>query len=584
MIPIPIPIPVVLLACRPGEIDLPGGPILPPPVASVDVAKEAHAQDWEVGGHLKRGRGCTVGDFDLDGDPDVALANPADETYILLNESTPGHLSFAPGPILADGGLVWALSAADFDGDGDLDLAGALGGLEGREYDRLLLNRTVETGVLSFDDVTDVVGIAGPWDETHTVQLKTASLEHQWIDFDGDGDLDLWVDSTHWPQTWTEPPEEGVLGVSQLWRNDDGVFTDVAVEVGLGRKASARYSSWLDVDGDGDLDLHHNAMQPSLSATFRNDDGVFVEVENGWGIDGSDARYPPESFASTTADFNNDGWDDLLKFSRGWPSDGPHRLGHTLFLNAQGRGLVDVTELSNLNDPFLDGLRDHQANGVMGSTARDINGDGLPDVILGNGGPTGGYPDGLFVTAGLDEVDLGGEAGVLLVPRFENAQPLIDQPAEEDPASGLSWPPYPYRTHALCVADFDLDGFPELYVMHGGMSLVGGNGAREPNQLFRFTYRVPPHHLSVALHGDGVTVPWTPVGARIAVTARRGDLTWVVRDTFKTVEGFAAQHGEVRWLGLADAESIDRVEIAWPDGTVTVREDAAIDGTIEVWR
>jgi hypothetical protein len=578
-----------LLGCQqPVELQPPGAVSWTGQWTATDVAIEAGAREWLVGGKLKRGRGCTVADLDLDDDLDLILANPANESYILRNESEPGQLEFVPDLVLSADSVVWGYSAADLDGDGDVDLFGAGGGIEGEELDVLLMNQQVETGALSFVEVGESSGVAGPW--LGEVQLATGSLEGQWLDYDRDGDLDLWVDETPWPGFSEEPPSSGIEGRNRLLQNQgDGTFVDVAEQVGLDRLASSRFSSWFDLDGDGDLDLHENAMRPSLSATYRHDqheDGtsVFVEMEHGWGIEGSDARYPDTSFVSATADFNNDGWDDLIKFSRGWPAEeSPHRLGHTLFLNAHGQGLVDVTAQSNLNDPFLDGYRDHEANGVMGATARDINGDGLPDVLLGNGGPQAGYPNGLFLTVGLQEVDIPG-VGRMSVPRFENYSQLIDVPAEEDVESGLVWPPYPYRTHALCVADFDRDGVQEMYATQGGMQWVAAESAREPDQLFRFGLDPRPRYLEVELHGDGQRVPHTPAFSRIAVYASRGARRWVVRDTLRTVEGFAAQHGEVRWLGLADADHIDRVEIAWTDGTVTVEEDVPLDSRLEVWR
>lgn len=568
-------------------------PRSPQIVSAVDVALEAHAQDWDLGETFKHGRGCTVGDMDLDGLLDVVLANPSDRSYVLLNASTPGHLSFRPGPVLSDGGLPWGYAAADVDGDGDLDLAAANGGLEGRELDQLLTNRAADDGNIGFDDVTKASGIGGPYD-VHGLQRPTASVDAQWVDVDLDGDLDLYVDASQWPGIWNDPPEHGVGGRNQLWiALGGGRYEDRAIVAGLDRLASSRFGSWLDVDGDGDLDLHENAMTPSQSVTWRNDLAapgadivVFNQVAAGWGLGGSDPEYPPESFVSAAADFNNDGWDDLIKFSRGWPSAGPHLLGHTLFLNAHGLGFVDVTALSNLNDPFLDGgLRDHEGpNGVMGATARDLNGDGLPDVILGNGGPSAGYPNGLFLTTGLEPVDFGGAIGVLWVPMFENRSELIDVPAEVDPREPV-WPPYPYRTHALCVADFDEDGRPDLLVRNGGMRFVGGEAAREPSQLFTFAYDVPPRFLKVRLHGDGVAVPYTPVGSKIAVFVGDDDgRSWVVRDTLRTIEGFAAQHGELRWFGLADATHVDRVEVRWTDGTTVNMGDVDLDSTIDVWR
>ncbi|MFC1575740.1 30S ribosomal protein S1, partial [Gemmatimonadota bacterium] len=67
-----------------------------------------------------------------------------------------------------------------------------------------------------------------------------------WGDYDGDGDLDLFVGFRL---------EEGTP--NRVYRSDDqgGAFVDVATELGVALSGNTRQSSWLDYDGDGDLDL-----------------------------------------------------------------------------------------------------------------------------------------------------------------------------------------------------------------------------------------------------------------------------------------------------------------------------------------
>jgi hypothetical protein len=553
--------------------DGPGGP-------SEDVALEAGAQDLYEG-QFQHGRGCTAADLDGDGDPDLVLSNPTDASRVLVNVSTPGHLKFVPGPVLHESSLVWGSAAADLDDDGDLDLFAATGGLEGREFDRLLLNEVEETGELSFADGTDAAGVLGPWTpDEPSFQVKEASLDAQFVDDDLDGDLDIWVDNTQFPTYWLPPPPGPGVGSNTLWRNNgDGTFTDVAHEVGLGARGSHRFSSWLDLENDGDLDVYVN-VNGGPSAFFRNDGGVFTDVSAEVSLDGGDLTAPPKTFATAPTDVNNDGYEDLILFARGWPVSGPYLLGHTLLLNVQGKGFVDVSAEANLNDPFEPGLRDHESNGVMGATIRDISGDGIPDVFLGNGGPSRGTVNNLYLSVGLREVDLGGTAGVQLVPLYENRTDLVDIAAKRNPDLVDPWPVYPYRTHAACVADYDGDGLVELYVMNGGMSLVGGTTAREPNQLFRFTFEPRPHWLKVAVHGDGVHVPTTPFGTRITVTAGQGEDSWDVRDRLRSVEGFAAQHDPVRWFGLGAADRVERVTVEWTDGTTSTVDDPALDTTV----
>lgn len=548
----------------------------------VDRASAPVVQD-DAFGSFKRGRGCTVSDLDLDGDLDLVLANPADTSYVLLNDGSGG---FAAGPVLASEELVWAVSAADLDGDGDEDLFLAVGGLEGLGYDRLLRNDLVETGRLGFTDVTASAGLAGPaaFDPRIDGPVPVASLGGHWVDVDGDADLDLYVDTTPWPfLAADEVPEQSVIGRNLLWRNDGLVFTEVAAELGLQGQQSSRYSSWLDIDHDGDLDLLENNMN-QRNVLWRNDGGRFTDVTAAWSLGGGDLGYPLESFASAAADVNLDGWDDLVLFVRGYATEGPYQLGHTLLLNAAGQGFVDATEAANLNDPFYSGFRDHLNDGVMGSTLRDLTGEGIPDLFGGNGGPGAGYPNMLAVATELQPVDFGAPVGVLPVPVYTDASALIQFPAEELSGSQGAYPDYPYRTHAGCAADLSGDGVVELYVMNGGMSWVGGDAVQEPNRWFEVQSDLPRRWLEVALQGDGEQVPFSPFGARLEARIRDADGgERVVTGALQSLSGFAAQHGTVVHLGLGDAASIEELVVTWPDGAQT-RHTPGLDQRVTLSR
>jgi enediyne biosynthesis protein E4 len=65
--------------------------------------------------------------------------------------------------------------------------------------------------------------------------------------YDNDGDPDLFVPVGH--ASWDQ------RGRDLLSRNNHGVFTDVAVEVGLADTLPTNSAIWLDYDRDGHLDL-----------------------------------------------------------------------------------------------------------------------------------------------------------------------------------------------------------------------------------------------------------------------------------------------------------------------------------------
>lgn len=597
----------VLAGCQPGgdkDIELTDTPDdtsdtdtdageVHPGVTSVDLAVSSGFQNWQAFGHFNRGRSCTVADFDLDGRQDIVLGSPSDETFVLRNVTeVPGEVRFAPGTLLTQGSLSWVVQSFDYDNDGDFDIYQGNGGIEGNEFNRLWRNEQIPTGSLTFTDVTLEAGVPGPQNrDGEFVASPTGGITVG--DVDQDGDSDMYLSEDVWPLRSYDRLKPGDWqGYDVLFvNNGDGTFTNRAFDVGLVSQEPTRHSHFLDADNDGDLDLYENNFTKTKKL-WRNrlvETGTlsFADVTAGAMLDGGDFQYPLETFSSGTADFNNDGFEDVIAFVRGYPSGGPYLLGHTIFLNYQGQGFVDATALTNLNNPFEPGLRNHAFNGVMGSTPADVNGDGLVDVYIGNGGPEEGQADQLFVARELVDHEFPG-VGTLKVPVFDNWTDLVDFPAEQDPdalAAGVEYPAYPYRTHGTCVADFDSDGLVEIAVMEGGTYLWGGEISREPNRLFQIRMPVKPRWLAVHPEGNGTDVSRDAIGTKISVTVvnAAGD-EWTVFNKLYGGVGFSSSSGFDVSFGLKDAVDIVSVDVLWPDGERTSVDDVALDQRIVVQR
>lgn len=117
------------------------------------------------------------------------------------------------------------------------------------------------------------------------------SRQNNWIDYDGDDDLDIFV---------VNKLRLGVPNV--MFRNDRGSFT--RVDVGLSQEMNGLASTWSDWDGDGDPDLIVTQVRPGPTVAYRNDDGTFTRVDLP-GVTGQ-----PWTSASW-GDFDGDGWSDL---------------------------------------------------------------------------------------------------------------------------------------------------------------------------------------------------------------------------------------------------------------------------------
>ena len=197
-----------------------------------------------------------------------------------------------------------------------------------------------------------------------------------WADFDGDGDLDLFVGF-----------RQGVA--NRLYRNDNGTFSNVAAELGVADLNDTRAASWGDFDGDGDIDLFVGFTRKTEipSKLYRNEGAgkPFVDVAKAMGIDA-----PGETRQSSFIDFDNDGDLDFFVGLR----DAPNML----FRN-DGKNFVSVGKEMGIDDPRR----------TVGAVWFDMDQDGDLDVFVAN---QNGDLNGLFRNDGARFVDVAKELGV----------------------------------------------------------------------------------------------------------------------------------------------------------------------------
>ena len=261
---------------------------------------------------------------------------------VVASQSQPFSFEPAQSDLAAPGTLTNAW--ADYDSDGDPDLFVGFNGAQNRLYRN-------DAGVMR-----DAAGEAGLAD-------TRATRAAAWGDYDADGDPDLLLGYA--------PGPEGVL---RLYRNTGGRFTDVTSASGLSTASGAvRQPAWIDVDGDGDLDLFV-AFRDRANAMFRNERGRFRDVAPATGL-----ADPRKSVGALWLDFDRDGDFDLYVANQDGDANG-------LFKNTNGR-FADVA--AAMRAEWAGRAPREAANGTVRPCALDANGDGWLDLFGANYGPNG---------------------------------------------------------------------------------------------------------------------------------------------------------------------------------------------------
>ncbi len=318
------------------------------------------------------GMGCTVGDYDNDGDLDLYTTG-YDANVLYQNNGQGGFIEKKAG--VAGGG--WSSGAVffDADGDGDLDLYVARyltydvttephcervgirtycdpGYFEGAPD---LLYRNNGDG--AFTDVSFEMGVA----DASGKGLGVVSL-----DYDGDGDTDLYVANDTTPNF--------------LYRNAGARFEDVGLEAGVAFNADGQTQAGMgvdvgDIDGNGRPDIFVTNFSYETNALYQNETGgFFMEVSVPRGIAG--ASLLPLGFGAHFFDYDNDGDLDLFV------ANGHIFPNVTAFSAAESYPQADQV-LRNAGGRFEVVNAGVEAPGVSrGSAIGDLDEDGDLDLVV----------------------------------------------------------------------------------------------------------------------------------------------------------------------------------------------------------
>ncbi len=529
-----------------------------------------------------------------------------------------------------------------------------------------------EAPVVRFVDVTREAGLE--------FRHETGARGDKWMpetmgsgcalfDYDGDGWLDvLLVNSEGWG---------GEKALGKLYRNlGNGTFADATERAGLDFSVYGMGATIADYDADGDPDIYLTTLGPNL--LLRNDAGRFVDVAQEAGVAGAVWRddagneNPEWSTGAAWVDVDGDGWLDLLvtNYVR-WSAstdiyttlDGKGKSYATpqqypgstprLYRNLGEGRFEEITEEAGLLLP------EGKSMGVAMTDFEDdgridlvVTNDTQPNFLLQNIGGGRFAERGLAAGIGYDEtgraragmgVDITSVAndGVLSIAignfsrealslyRQAGGEVFVDAAGKARLMQATLQP----LTFGLRFFDYDLDGYQDLILANGHIepeinSTQKEIEYRQPPQLFwntgegrmvevseqtggPFVKPVVARGLSVGdIDADGdldvlLTTNGGPayllrnegptgrvveldltgkapnrdaIGAKVTAQVGEQEQVFMVR----TGSSYLSHSPMTLTVGLGAAEQIDRLEIRWPDGTVEALEQLAAGARYEI--
>ena len=450
------------------------------------------------------------------------------------------------------------------------------------------------------------------------------------LDYDLDGDLDLYLVQTSHLEGVVEGSPPATEPTNRLYRNrGDGTFEDVTAAAGVGDTGFGVAALAADYDGDGRPDLYVCNSGPNR--LYRNrGDGTFEDVTGRAGVGD-----PALSVGASFLDYDADGRLDLyvanyLEFDPDYeyhyaPDVFPPPLAYepqpdSLFRNLGDGRFEDVSEKS--------GVRAVSGRG-MAVVASDFDDDGRTDIFVSNDGTANflwhNLGDGTFeeravptgvafsqtgeataaMTADRGDFDGDGRLDLLVTDTaygslYRQDEGLLFQ--DEVMPTGLGALSAQYVSWGGGFLDYDNDRDLDVLIVNGDLHHpVGWEDLLLENEGGRFTDAAADGvYFSQKLLGRGgfladydndgdidiliTNLMDRPVLLRNDSPAENRWLTLVpaggaygARITLHA--GGRTQHAEVRCptsylgtgdprlhFGLGGADEVDRIEIAWPSG------------------
>lgn len=540
--------------------------------------------------YVYNGGGVSVGDLNQDGLPDIYFTSNLHDNALYINQ---GNLKFKDlteeAGVAGIRGWTTGVNMIDINNDNFLDLYICKSGpYEKKEFlqNELYINLGPdENGIPKFKESSIEYGLTG----------ITYSIQSAFLDFDQDGDLDMYL-MNHNPQTFALGNSEEISPLGdKFYVNENGRFVDKTVDVGIYSNAVS-YGLGVgvgDLNNDGwpDLYISNDYDEPDY-LYINNKNGSFHEVAKK-----STSHISNFAMGNDIADFDNDGYLDMLtldmvsednygmktsmasmnpqKFEEN-VANGKHYQymyntlqRHTSYIDSEGIPYFsEIGQIAGISN----------TDWSWGPLVADFDNDGFKDIFITNGIKRDfrnkdyfkhvqefrrNNPDALTNEDKINSLVSNTPQRPYINYFYRNTGGLKFENTSQ------SWIKNPKATFSNGAAYGDLDN-------DGDLDLVINN-VGEPSQILENTSNTQSNHF-LQLELTGSIKNTKGIGAKVKVYTEQG---FQLFENY-SVRGYQSSGPPMIHIGLGDKTKIDSLEVIWTNDQMTTIYAPPIDTKLEV--
>ena len=514
--------------------------------------------------YIFNGGGVAVSDFNNDGYPDLFFTGNMVSNELYLNK---GDLKFKKvteeSKLNSEGFWSTGVSVVDINSDGlmDLYIAGAMN-IDKRE-NKLYVNQGLNSnGIPVFKELASKYGIND----------NGNSMGSAFIDYDNDGDLDLYVLNNEQNETIPTNYRKKIIDGSapsndKLYKNNgDETFSDVTLEAGILFEGFGLSVSPVDINKDQWVDLYITNDYLTNDLLYINQkDGTFKnEIQNYL------SHQSKFSMGSDASDFNNDGYTDLISLdmlgesherrkttisksfffqnvlNKKWGYQDQHMRNMLFKNNGSNLPFSEIGQFSGI----------YQTDWSWSPLFADFDNDGNRDLFITNGFPRD-ITDMDFANYRLNYgaytplKTLLDSIPIVKIPNYayKNKGNLTFEDVSNNWGLGI-----PSFSNGAIFSDLDLDGDLD-YVVNN----INDNAFLFENKLSE--KEKSPNYIQIELKGSKLNP--NAIGSKVVLRFSDGSIQYQEQQLSR---GYMSSNDPILYFGLGYEKKLEKIEVLWPNG------------------